>query len=84
MTASIHSSPPRRLQRGLTLVELMVGLALGLIVTTALLTLLANASANGQNLARAGLSSPHCAQIGTRRVYELARRRNYFGSRSVL
>lgn len=41
-------------QRGLTLVELMVGLALGLVVVAALLLLFANASSNGQNLARAG------------------------------
>jgi len=50
-----HRSPPlRRLQRGLTLVELMVGLTLGLIVAAALLLLFANASTNGQNLARSG------------------------------
>lgn len=47
------ANAPRR-QRGLTLVELMVGLALGLIITAALLLLFANASANGQNLARSG------------------------------
>jgi type IV pilus assembly protein PilW len=46
---------PRRArpaQRGLTLVELMIGLTLGLLVSGALLTLLANASGNGQNLQR--------------------------------
>lgn len=47
--------PPQRRQRGLTLVELMVGLALGLVVVAALLLLFANASSNGQNLARAGM-----------------------------
>lgn len=50
-----RSSPPRRLQQGLTLVELMVGLTLGLVITTSLLLLFANASANGQNLARSGV-----------------------------
>jgi type IV pilus assembly protein PilW len=44
-----------RRQRGLSLIELMVGLALGLAVTAALLLLFANASANGQNLARSGV-----------------------------
>ena len=39
-------------QRGLTLVELMVGLTLGLLVSGALLTLLANTSGSGQNLQR--------------------------------
>ncbi len=43
---------PRRNQRGFSLVELMVGLAIGLIVVTALLVLFANASATGQNLGR--------------------------------
>lgn len=54
MNIRTRSLPPRGSQRGLTLVELMVGLTLGLIVTAALLLLLANASANGQNLARSG------------------------------
>jgi type IV pilus assembly protein PilW len=55
MMASNRSSLPRRSQRGLTLVELMVGLTLGLVITSALLLLLANASANGQSLQRAGM-----------------------------
>lgn len=55
MIASHPSLHLRRSQRGLTLVELMVGLTLGLFITTALLLLLANASANGQNLQRAGM-----------------------------
>ncbi len=45
----------QRRQRGTSLIELMVGLALGLAITAALLLLFANASANGQNLARAGV-----------------------------
>jgi type IV pilus assembly protein PilW len=39
-------------QGGFTLVELMVGLTIGLIVVTALLVLFANASSTGQNLGR--------------------------------
>lgn len=42
----------RRGQCGFSLIELMVGLAIGLIVVTALLVLFANASSIGQNLAR--------------------------------
>lgn len=40
-------------QRGLTLVELMVGLALGLIITAGLLLVFANASTTSRNLDRA-------------------------------
>ena len=40
-------------QRGLTLIELMIGLTLGLIVTTALLLLFADASSAGRDLQRA-------------------------------
>lgn len=38
--------------RGFTLIELMVGLTLGLLITAALLTVFANASSSGQNLNR--------------------------------
>jgi type IV pilus assembly protein PilW len=55
MNAATPSFAPQRRQRGMTLVELMVGLALGLIVTAALLTLFANASTQGQNLNRASV-----------------------------
>ena len=44
-----------RRQRGVTLVELMVGLTLGLVVTASMLMLFANASAHGQDVARAGM-----------------------------
>jgi type IV pilus assembly protein PilW len=44
---------PTRFQRGLTLVELMVGLTLGLMVTAALLTVLAQASNSGRGIDRA-------------------------------
>lgn len=52
---SRSGSNPQRRQRGLTLVELMVGLTLGMIVSTALLVLFANASSNGQNVQRASV-----------------------------
>jgi len=44
-----------RCQRGVTLVELMVGLTLGLVISASLLLLFANASARGQDVARAGM-----------------------------
>jgi type IV pilus assembly protein PilW len=44
-----------RAQRGFTLVELMVGLTLGLVITTALLLLFANASSRGQDVARTAI-----------------------------
>jgi len=44
-----------RRQRGVTLVELLVGLTLGLVVTASMLMLFANASAHGQDVARAGM-----------------------------
>jgi type IV pilus assembly protein PilW len=43
-----------RRQRGVTLIELMVGLTLGLIMSVALLLTFANASTSGKNLARVG------------------------------
>src|SRR5687768_11156263 len=55
MNAPILSFVPHGRQRGLSLVELMVGLALGLVVAAALLTLFANASMQGQNLNRASV-----------------------------
>ncbi len=45
----------RRAMRGLTLIELMIGLTLGLMVSGALLTLLFSASSNGRNLQRSSL-----------------------------
>lgn len=45
--------PARAIQRGLTLIELMVGLTLGLIITAALLVVFANASSTSRNLDRA-------------------------------
>jgi type IV pilus assembly protein PilW len=54
MNRRLCSIAPRR-QRGMTLVELMVGLTLGLVISAALLLLFANASANSQNMARSGV-----------------------------
>lgn len=49
--------PPltRRSQRGFTLVEMMVGLTLGLVITASMLLLFANASVRGQDISRAGI-----------------------------
>jgi type IV pilus assembly protein PilW len=44
-----------RAQRGMTLIELMVGLTLGLIVVSSLLLVLAHASTRGQDLQRASI-----------------------------
>lgn len=68
--------------RGVTLVELLVAMALGLIVTVAMLLLFANASAHGQDIARTGV------QIETGRyVSELLREdlrlAGFFGETSV-
>ncbi|MDH3209672.1 MAG: PilW family protein [Burkholderiaceae bacterium] len=46
---------PHLRQRGVTLIELMVGLTLGLVVSVALLLVFANASSSGQSMARAGM-----------------------------
>lgn len=42
-------------QRGLTLIELMVALTIGLLLVLSMLAMLANSSANGQNLVRASM-----------------------------
>jgi type IV pilus assembly protein PilW len=44
-----------RAQRGMTLIELMVGLTLGMIVVSSLLLVLAHASTRGQDLQRASM-----------------------------
>ena len=55
MAATAPTLATRRRQRGVTLVELMVGLTLGLVVSASMLMLFANASARGQDVARAGM-----------------------------
>lgn len=47
--------PPRAAQAGLTLIELMVGLTLGMIVSLALLQLFAQSTVDGQNVHRASI-----------------------------
>jgi type IV pilus assembly protein PilW len=47
--------PAARAQRGMTLIELMVGLTLGMIVVASLLLVLAHASTRGQDLQRASM-----------------------------
>jgi type IV pilus assembly protein PilW len=51
-SAPSRTGLPRQRVRGFSLIELLVGLAIGLIVVAALLVLFANASSTGQNLAR--------------------------------
>jgi len=55
MRTIARTHPAGRLQRGVTLVELMVGLTLGLVITASMLMLFANASAHSQDVARAGM-----------------------------
>ena len=55
MTARIHSRgrAPRSLQQGLSLIELMIALAIGLIVLGAMVTVFASSSASRQEIERA-------------------------------
>jgi type IV pilus assembly protein PilW len=53
--ASGRQRAARRRARGLTLVELMVGLSLGMAISVAALRLFADASASGHNLQRASM-----------------------------
>lgn len=48
-------STSRRPQSGVTLVEVLVGMTLGMVVSAALLLVFANASANGQNVQRVAI-----------------------------
>lgn len=54
MNVHTASRPPRR-QRGMTLIELMVGLTLGMLIAVAALKLFADSSANGKNIQRASI-----------------------------
>lgn len=80
--APIRHRAPRRRQLGLTLIELMVGLTLGLIISAALLLLLANASTNGQNLARSGMQIENGRYV-TELLREDLRMAGFFGETSV-
>jgi len=55
MRTRILRDPGPRRQGGFSLVELMIGLTLGLFVTSGLLVLFANASTSGHNLHRSGV-----------------------------
>jgi len=74
--------PTRRRQRGVTLVELMVGLALGLVVTAAMLVLFANASAHGQDIARAGVQIENGRYV-SELLREDVRLAGFYGETSV-
>jgi type IV pilus assembly protein PilW len=69
-------------QRGVTLIELLVGVAIGLIVAAALLGLYANASLNGYNLQRTSVQIENARYAGEllREDLELA---GFFGEVSV-
>ncbi len=72
---------PRR-QRGVTLVELMVGLTLGLVVTASMLMLFANASAHGQDVARAGMQIENGRYV-SELLREDVRLAGFYGETSV-
>jgi type IV pilus assembly protein PilW len=52
---TLHPIPPSTRQRGMTLIELMVGLTLGMIVSVAALKLFADATTSGKNIQRASI-----------------------------
>ncbi|HSC63621.1 MAG TPA: PilW family protein [Caldimonas sp.] len=72
----------RRRQRGLTLVELLVGLTLGLVVTASMLLLFANASARGQDVARAGMQIENGRYV-SEMLREDLRLAGFYGETSV-
>lgn len=78
----LDSGPSRRSQGGFTLIELMVGLALGLVVSGALLLLLANASAHGQDIARASMQIENGRYV-SEMLREDLRLAGFFGETSV-
>ena len=74
-------SSPRR-QRGLTLVELMVGLTLGLIVVSSLLLVMAHASTRGQELQRTSIQIENGRYVAELFREDL-RMAGFFGETSV-
>jgi type IV pilus assembly protein PilW len=72
---------PQR-QRGMTLVELMVGLALGLIVVSSLLLVLAHASTRGQELQRTSIQIENGRYVAELFREDL-RMAGFFGETSV-
>jgi len=75
-----HPTPRR--QRGVTLVELMVGLTLGLVVTASMLMLFANASTHGQDVARAGMQIENGRYV-SELLREDVRLAGFYGETSV-
>jgi type IV pilus assembly protein PilW len=87
MTGSVQPSLrfrrlPRRRQRGLTLIELMVGLTLGLIVVSSLLMVLAYASSRGQDLERTSIQIENGRYVAEL-FREDIRMAGFFGETSV-
>jgi len=72
----------RRGQRGLTLIELMVGLTLGLIVISSLLLVLAHASTRGQELQRTSIQIENARYVAELFREDL-RMAGFFGETSV-
>jgi type IV pilus assembly protein PilW len=81
MSTRAPAAPPRP-QRGFTLIELMVGLTLGLVVITALLLLFANASSRGQDLARTSIQIENGRYVAEM-LREDLRLAGFFGELSV-
>jgi type IV pilus assembly protein PilW len=71
-----------RVQRGMTLIELMVGLTLGLIVVSSLLLVLAHASTRGQDLQRASIQIENGRYVAELFREDL-RMAGFFGETSV-
>jgi type IV pilus assembly protein PilW len=76
-----HPSPVSR-QRGMTLIELMVGLTLGMIVSVAALKLFADASANGKNIQRASIQIEN-GRYAAEMLREDLQMAGYFGEATV-
>jgi type IV pilus assembly protein PilW len=72
----------RARQRGFTLVEMMVGLTLGLVVTASMLVLFANASVRGQDVARAGIQIENGRYV-SEMLREDLRLAGFYGETSV-
>ena len=82
MAAPHRSLRSSRGQRGLTLIELMVGLTLGLIVITSLLLVLAHASTRGQELERTSIQIENARYVAELFREDL-RMAGFFGETSV-
>jgi type IV pilus assembly protein PilW len=82
MATARQATRAPRLQRGMTLVELMVGLALGLIVVSSLLLVLAHASTRGQELQRTSIQIENGRYVAELFREDL-RMAGFFGETSV-